>query len=67
MKIGSGWTRTQKETGKQFISVSLDAEFKELFTQFKNCNLLLSYIDPQNRSSDKSPAWTVNLVLNKEQ
>jgi len=67
MRIGSGWTRTQKETNKQFISVALDEAFLKLVPQLQGCNLVLSYIDPQERKSDKAPGWSVNLSERKPQ
>lgn len=66
MRIGSAWTRTSDKDKKTFISVALDEVVLELFPQLKECNLSLSYISPEDRTSDKAPGWYVNLSKKKD-
>lgn len=67
MRIGSGWTRTKKDdAGKTFIAIALDDSFKELCPQLKNCSLILSYISPEDRKSEKAPGWALNLMKDDE-
>lgn len=67
MRIGSGWTRTKRDdAGKTFIAIALDDSFKELCPQLKNCSLILSYISPEDRRSEKAPGWALNLMKDDE-
>ena len=61
MRIGSAWTKTSEEKKKTYLSVALDDVVLELFPQLKECSISLSYISPEDRKSDKSPAWYINL------
>ena len=67
MRIGSAWTKTQKETSKQFISVAFDEAFLKLCPQLQGCSFTLGYIDPKERKNDNSPGWSVNLSERKPQ
>lgn len=66
MKIGGAWTRTSEKTKKTFIAVVFDKEFLELCPQLKECGMMLNYVSPEERTSDKAPGWTVNLIKNND-
>lgn len=66
MRIGGGWTRTSEKNGKTFISIAFDKEFLELCPQLKECGMMLSYVSPEDRKSEKAPGWTVNLIKNDD-
>ncbi len=66
MRIGGAWTRTSEKTGKTFISLLFDKEFLELCPQLKECGMMLSYVSPEDRKSEKAPGWVVNLIKNDD-
>ena len=64
MRIGSAWTKNSND-GKTYISVALDETFLELFPQIKDCNISLSHIPAESRSSENSPSWSLSLTKRK--
>lgn len=65
MKIGNGWTKTT-ENGDTYISISLDEIFGAWLPWLKNCYITLWHIPKDERKSENSPSWTLNISLKKE-
>lgn len=65
MRIGNGWTKTtdKKDT---YISTAIDEAILELYPQLKNLNITLWHIKAEDRKSELSPQWTINIKLKKE-
>lgn len=64
MKIGNGWTKNT-EDGKTYISISLDDTLCEVFPQLKaieqNCFMTLFNIPKEERKTENSPGWVLNV------
>lgn len=65
MKIGNGWTKTT-EKGETYISISLDEVFGAWLPFLKNCFITLWHIPKEERKSENSPSWTLNISIKKE-
>lgn len=65
MRIGNGWTKTTQD-GNTFISTSLDDAFLQICPQLKGCNLTLSHIKAEERKSENSPGWNINLSIRRD-
>lgn len=65
MKIGNGWTKTT-ENGDTYISISLDEIFGAWLPWLKNCYITLWHIPKDERKSENSPSWTLNINAKKE-
>lgn len=62
MKIGNIWNKISKNDNR-FLSFSLDEAFLALYPQFKSLSLVAFYIPEKERKSDKSPSYSLHLVL----
>lgn len=62
MKIGNIWNKTS-ENNNRFLSFSLDEAFLALYPQFKSLSLVAFYIPEKERKSDKSPSYSLHLVI----
>lgn len=66
MQIGSGWSGTTEKNKKQYISIALDEAFIALHPEFKDVQLTLWYVSKEDRSSEKSPSWSLSAQIRKK-
>lgn len=70
MKIGNGWTKTT-ENKETYITIALDEALGVMFPLLKpllkDCFITLWHIPKDERKSDNSPSWSVNITVKKEQ
>ena len=64
MRIGSAWTKNTDD-GKTFISVALDEVVIALFPELKDFNISLGHIPAEERRTENSPAWGINISPKK--
>ena len=65
MRIGHGWTKNT-DNGNTYISTAIDEAVLELYPQLKNLNLTLWHVKAEDRKSENSPQWTIEIKPKKE-
>lgn len=65
MQIGAGFTKTTKESNRTYISIVLNKELEiinpNLSKLLENCFISLYFVPEDERKSDKSPSWIVDI------
>lgn len=62
MNIGSGFNGQTEKEKKQYINIAFDKTILALFPILKDVRLTLWYVPKDERRSEKSPAWQLNMT-----